>query len=776
MNLRETISESARQQPDDERILRIVQEYQAAWESGKRPQRSEILKRHADLAAQLAPYFDALDAMHAAAPWLQADSPTDAPADQLLGQPLGDFRVLREIGRGGMGVVYEAVQLSLGRRVALKVLPFAATLDARQLQRFKNEAQAAAALHHTHIVPVYAVGCERGLHFYAMQLIEGRTLDAVICELRDQLGLGQDFDQATTVVAHGGTTGTTGVTGTARATRNSRDRESYRRAAEIAEQVADALEYAHNAGIIHRDIKPTNLLLDNKGHVWITDFGLAQISADSSLTRTGDLIGTLRYMSPEQAAGRHLEVDHRTDVYSLGATLYELLTLRPVFDAADRETLLRQVLHDEPIPPRTIDRGIPVELETIVLKALSKSPHERYASAGEMAADLRRFLDERPILARRPTFLERTRKWMRRHPSAVGAAVVVLILSTLGLAVTTALVWRAREQTRAALLAERQRAAEAEQRFELAKRSVNALIQVAEQEITDAPQFTGLRKRMLELALEYYQEFIELRKDDPTAAAELAETKSRVERVVADLALLQGANHILLLTDPAVLDDLRVHPEQRKEIEELIRRLSDQRLEPFRDFRRLSAEERRQRFLDLARANDAAVQSVLTRDQIRRLRQIALQRQGPLAFREADVIAALRLTLEQRDQIHAIEAETFFVRGDSGRHNPAGPGSRRTSDEQIRAAMDRILNLLTPEQRRIWRDMTGEPYRGPLIPLAVRPGGPGGPFGLDGPRSGMPDGPRSEPPNGPRRGPPDGPRSGPPDGPRGKPPLGPDEH
>jgi serine/threonine protein kinase len=734
MSLRETVSESPDSRPDEDRILPIVQEYQAAWESGRPPSRREFLRRYPDLAEALLPYLDALDAMHAVVPVLHSGEETESTRDNLTSEALGDFRIVREIGRGGMGIVYEAIQMSLGRRVALKVLPFAATLDSRQLQRFKNEAQAAASLHHTHIVPVYAVGCERGLHFYAMQLIDGRTLDSVIGELRDQLGLGQEFDNASTVLARTGTTGSL---------RTSRGRESFRRAAEIAEQVADALEYAHNAGIIHRDIKPTNLLLDTKGQVWVTDFGLAQISADSSLTRTGDLIGTLRYMSPEQAAGQHLHVDQRTDVYSLGATLYELLTLRPVFTSSDRQTLLRQVLNEEPIPPRVIDRSIPVELETIVLKALAKSPQERYTTAGEMAADLRRFLDERPIMARRPTWIERTRKWMRRHPAIVGSGLGLLVLSTIGLSVSTALIWRAREQTHKALLAERQRAWEAEQRFQLARRSVDALVQMAEQEMGDAPHLMSLRKRMLELALEYYQEFIELRQDDPSAAAELSETKARIERVISDLALMQGVNHISLLNDPFVLKDLQVTPEQMRKIEELKNRLVSGRVEPFRDFRRLTPEERRERFLELARTNDAEVQAILKPEQVRRLRQIALQKQGPMVFREADIAAALRLTPEQRSRIQAIEAETFFFRGDG---RPGSPSSslRRISDDQIRSAMKRIMTLLTPEQNQRWRDLTGEPFDGPLLPIMVRLGGPGSIGGPDGGRPG-PEGPTMRP-------------------------------
>src|SRR5262249_30789433 len=322
--------------PDDPRLLRVVQEYLTELEAGRRPDRGEFAARVPDLAAELGPYLDALDAMHSAAPMLVPP----APVPEFPAEPLGDFRIVHEIGRGGMGIVYEAVQLSLGRRVALKVLPFAATLDARHRQRFLNEAQAAAQLHHSNIVPVYSVGIERGLHFYAMQLIDGRTLDEVIRELRVDVGQPRFHTDLTSINGHA--TPVMPRTGSATSGRSNRDRESFRTAARLTAQVADALEYAHDAGVIHRDIKPANLLLDAKGNVWVTDFGLAQVSADAGLTRTGDLLGTLRYMSPEQAAGRHLQVDQRSDVYSLGATLYELLTLEPVFQGSDRQALLEQ--------------------------------------------------------------------------------------------------------------------------------------------------------------------------------------------------------------------------------------------------------------------------------------------------------------------------------------------------------------------------------------------------------------------------------------------------
>ncbi len=410
---------------------------------------------------------------------------TETALDPGLGQ-LGDFRLLREIGRGGMGVVYEAEQISLGRRVALKVLPRIAALDSRQLRRFQIEAHAAAQLHHPHIVPVHAVGSEHGQHYYAMQVIDGCTVAELIRELRRQddrptpaesdpapaaltlataLATGQfppAPPPASTVDLHPDP-GTTSAPPTrsaepARArdpkktpgsSHAAQTRAFLRSVAGLGIEAAEALEYAHQEGVVHRDIKPANLMLDAQGRLWITDFGLARLKDDSGLTDSGDVIGTPGYMSPEQTrGGGQAVVDHRTDIYSLGVTLYELLALEPAFAGADRAETLRRILQDEHRPLRRLNPAIPRELETIVHKAIAKEPSDRYATARALAEDLRRFLEDRPIAARRPSVTEHLARWVRRHGAAALGAVLVLIFMAGVLAVSAAVFRHQRDTAR----------------------------------------------------------------------------------------------------------------------------------------------------------------------------------------------------------------------------------------------------------------------------------------------------------------------------------------
>jgi tetratricopeptide (TPR) repeat protein len=486
----------------DPRVLRALEEYRTALEAGEPPDRQEFQARYPDIAQALAGCLAALDFVHLVAPELsqpgagsQAGYASVAHEIQRAA-PLGDFRLVREVGRGGMGVVYEAEQLSLGRRVALKVLPFASTMDARQLQRFKNEAHAAAQLHHPNIVPVYATGCERGVHYYAMQLINGQTVAGLIEALRGDVERGarspkrgkqgpdpagvQDPFPAAAIASQPGMAAATsevhaGMESTVRSTLHApRPMPFFRTVAHLGVQAAEALEHAHSLGVVHRDIKPANLLVETSSplapvgpgaggeglRLWVTDFGLAHCQSQAGLTMTGDLLGTLRYLSPEQALARRDLVDQRTDTYSLGVTLYELLTLEPAFAGSDRQELLRQIAFEEPRPPRRWNKAIPAELETVVLKAMEKNPADRYGTAEELAEDLRRFLDDRPIRARRPTLLHKLRKWSRRNRVVVGTLMGSLVVLLLSLAAL--FVWRIQDKRQQA----EDRAAEAQEALE----------------------------------------------------------------------------------------------------------------------------------------------------------------------------------------------------------------------------------------------------------------------------------------------------------------------
>jgi serine/threonine protein kinase/Flp pilus assembly protein TadD len=445
----------------DERLLDIVETYLARLAAGTAESPEVVLARHPEFKTELSDFFHARAQVDGVVAPLrqavQADSPDHgdpAAGASAVPRELGDFRILREVGRGGMGIVYEADQLSLGRRVALKVLPFAATMDSRQLQRFQNEARAAAQLHHTNIVPVYFVGCERGVHFYAMQFIEGQSLAEIIAGVNDESRM-TNHERMTNDEARNAASDTPqAAVGTeirhstldilssfviGHSSFSRRDSSFFRTIAELGIQAAEALDHAHQLGIVHRDVKPANLLVENcqlptancQLRLWITDFGLAQIQSDARLTITGDLVGTLRYMSPEQALAKRVVVDHRTDIYSLGATLYELMTLEPAFGGTDRQELLRQIAFEEPRALRRLNKHIPAELETIVLKSMEKNPADRYATAKELADDLRHWLEDKPIRARRATLLQQARKWTRRHRALTGSAAVVIVIAVL---------------------------------------------------------------------------------------------------------------------------------------------------------------------------------------------------------------------------------------------------------------------------------------------------------------------------------------------------------
>jgi serine/threonine protein kinase/Flp pilus assembly protein TadD len=451
----------------------LAEEFLERQRRGERPEIAEYTARYPEHADHIRACFPALVLVErlkadrdGATGWDGGVSRRAAP------ERLGEYRIVREVGRGGMGVVYEAEQESLGRRVALKVLDAPGLKDPRRLLRFRREARAAARLHHTNIVPVFGVGESDGIHYYVMQFIPGLGLDAVMKEVRRLRGMRTELEEGTLAQAAGDgappatdvarslarwrfadwaqadqgdepsapacTTGATSssapavLPGDPGARSTTRPAGRYARSvALIGVQVAEALEYAHRQGTLHRDIKPSNLLLDGQGTTWVADFGLAKVADSDDLTHTGDVVGTVRYMAPERFDGR---CGPESDVYSLGLTLYELLALRPAFEESDRRRLIRLVTHSEPPRLRKLEPSVPRDLETIIHKAIDRDPSHRYRAAGALAEDLRRFLDGREIRARRLSPPEQAWRWCRRRPTeaALGAALLVLLALAIG--------------------------------------------------------------------------------------------------------------------------------------------------------------------------------------------------------------------------------------------------------------------------------------------------------------------------------------------------------
>lgn len=355
------------------------------------------------------------------------------------------YRITGVLGQGGMGIVYQAVQTKLNRTVALKVLPaIVSTANPSSVSRFRREATAAARLHHTNIIPIYDYGQSRDGYYYAMEVITGQPLNVLIQRFAEhdasscsparltEILTSLDIPGAlitnvhdSGIMARGESTITTSMSGGSRI--------YHRQVARWMADAADALQYAHDQGIIHRDIKPSNLILSVDGRIMVADFGLAKTEDEGSVTMTGAFLGSLRYVSPEQAMAKRVRVDHRTDIYSLGVTMYELLCFKPAFPGTDDKQVLGAIIASEPTPPRKIHHAVPGELDIICLKCMEKSPEARYPNAREMADDLRRFINDLPIVAKRPGPVTRTFKFVRRRKAPVIAVTAVILLSLTGL-------------------------------------------------------------------------------------------------------------------------------------------------------------------------------------------------------------------------------------------------------------------------------------------------------------------------------------------------------
>ncbi len=487
-------------------VNELAEEYVRRRRRGERPTHLEYAAQYPEHAARILELFPALEFIEGLKPTSEDHAGLCDDRAELwepagtsgCTQRLGDYTLLRELGRGGMGIVYEAEHESLKNRVALKVMHARFRADRAYVRRFQTEARSAAKLHHTNIVPVFDYGEQDGVCYYAMQRIDGVGLERVLKDVRrlraaagrgagtDCGGPGTVTDASTdplTAISRGLLTGrfadapTASLVAKSDSTMNAAidsataappvadglapassgsgaesgsssfavqpESVYFREVARLGAQVADALDYAHRQRVIHRDIKPSNLLLDTRGNVWVTDFGLAKLVEGDDLSQSHDLVGTMRFMAPERFRG----VTHPMgDVYSLGATLYELLTLKPAFAARDQARLSDQIAHQPPAPLRQHDRRIPRDLETLVLKALAKDPKDRFGSAAELGDELRRYLESRPIRSRPTPLHERLWRWCNRNIALASLIALAATLTTVIAIGSTVAAWSFRGQ------------------------------------------------------------------------------------------------------------------------------------------------------------------------------------------------------------------------------------------------------------------------------------------------------------------------------------------
>ncbi len=532
------------------RLADVLDQYLSQLERSEPVDVEDLKRQHVDLAEVMTLYIDKLNFLvKLPQPFNKA---TASPAMQGSRQKLGDFILLGEIGRGGMGIVYEAQQISLNRRVAIKLLPLASMLDAHQIARFHNEARAAGLLQHENIVPIYSVGVEQGIHYFAMQFVDGISMDAWIVNQQQ--------------IEHGPAIGQCSPVSTAQHIRRSQRSENnnqgdtWRNVVNWGVQIAEALHTAHEAGVVHRDIKPSNVMCDKAGKIWITDFGLARCQTEKSLTRSGDLLGTMRYMSPEQARGQSALIDGRTDIYSLAATLYEMLVLRPAHPGEDAPTLLKMIDQREVTHLRVLRPDLPRDLETVISKAMDKQREERYETALEFAADLTRVLQGEPTWARPASVTDRLYRWVSKHRRGVLASASVVVLGLIGLAITNAQLSLAHQASQAS-------AARAIRGEAIARDAVDKLPQMAEL-LDGIPGADSVRRQLLSQSLAYYERFAvefkhapELRQDIAIALgkigalqAELGDNLKAIDSLTRSEAIYAELSKHATANDPVLLD------------------------------------------------------------------------------------------------------------------------------------------------------------------------------------------------------------------------------
>lgn len=555
---------------DDQLIDDATAEFFRLVADGQQPNIADFAKRYPKIERLLTGVLPALAVLRNAAKSELSDSRSAIDVASVVQrdhtQPnaeppeLSDFDLIRQIGRGGMGVVYEANQRSLSRTVAVKLLPTVATIDPNRIRRFRNESMAVAALDHPNIVDLYGIGCEQNVHFYAMRLIDGMSLTQIISQLKVLSG-NEDADEPAADSASDAVLAL-----------SDRDARRYRNVAGMMSQLAEALHHAHQQGIIHRDVKPDNILVDNQGKPWVTDFGLAQIATEDSLTQTGDLLGTLRYMAPEQLDGNRA-IDHRIDVYALGATFYELLTMRSVIAGDDRATILGNLRRLNSIPVSAHNPDVPRELETMIMKAIAPHPGDRYSSASDLAGDLQAWLDGKPISVRPRSLIGDGVRWCRRNPLVASLLGLLIGLSLVVAIVSTASYQQIANQNEQLSLANaeqtRQRI-EAEQRFTVALESIGTFHSgVSKEMMLKQPALRDLRLNLLRQARTSYDRLARRVGDSTPVAAKfaLAKAYSDLADLIADTSsgddAIQTHERTMHVLNQVLADDPK-HSKARK--------------------------------------------------------------------------------------------------------------------------------------------------------------------------------------------------------------------
>jgi tetratricopeptide (TPR) repeat protein len=437
------------------------------------------------------------------------------------------YEILRELGRGGMGVVYQARQTKLDRLVALKMILAGEYAGSEQVSRFRSEAEAVARLQHPNIVQIHEVGEHEGQPYFALEYVEGGSLAQRLAGMLPPA----------------------------------------REAAQLVETVARAVDYAHQRGIIHRDLKPANVLLTPDGLPKITDFGLAKrLDISPGQTQSGEILGTPSYMAPEQTLGQSQVVGPAADTYALGAILYEAMTGRPPFKGETALETLEQVRSLEPVPPRRLQPKLPPDLETICLKALAKAPGQRYASARDLADDLRRFLNGEPIRARPVGLAERLWRRCRRNPVVAGLLAASLMLLIGGFAGVT---WQWRQAREHLILANQQRD-RAEANFLLARDAVDQMLtEVGQEHLKDIPEMDPVRKVLLEKALVFYRKFLHDQGDSAPVRHEVGQAYRRVGEINQMLgyhAEAEAAYRRALEVQSQLVEESSGDPEHRRQL------------------------------------------------------------------------------------------------------------------------------------------------------------------------------------------------------------------